>query len=133
MHISCFSSYFHLLISATIDDFYLQQLSLCCLPHGNFLFPLFFLHLLTGILLDGRVVHLTIYLLIQQFIFTSMKSWICLISWAIIHHYHNIFCLLKFPHIWLSAYTNVLLTYSNIFSAVPYSLAHKIFHSSECK
>lgn len=53
IHISCFSFKLFLIL-ASISGSFLQKLLLRCLPNGNFLFPSFPLHLLIGILLEGR-------------------------------------------------------------------------------
>lgn len=47
-NISSFPSYYCLLILVSIGDSCLEQTLLVYLPNSNFLFPLFFLHLLTG-------------------------------------------------------------------------------------
>lgn len=66
-----FSLYIHLLILASIDDSFLQQLWLCCLPNDDFLFPLHPSTLFIGSLLYGKAgasppsIYLFIYLLIS--------------------------------------------------------------------
>jgi hypothetical protein len=128
MNISCFSSYFHLLISATINDFYLHNYC-CAIASWGFSIPIvpsaFFNWNFTG-WNSCPSPHLFVDLVIYFHQYEVINM--CFISWAIIHHYHNLFCLLQFLHFGASAATNVLLTYCSIFWAVPHLLVHKIFH-----
>lgn len=51
----CPVSYTWPLILASVVDAFRQHLVPWCLPNGDFLFPSFFLHLLSGIPLQGRI------------------------------------------------------------------------------
>ena len=130
---NCFSLSICLLILVSISGFYRQQLLLWYLPNEDLLFPSFLLHLLIGILLQGRsIISLPFINLFHYDIWTYRYSF-----YSVFYNYaYFVLCfilLIKLFQLWpLGASSGCVLSFCHapFFFGAPFSFwQHEMFQA----
>lgn len=124
---SWFSLDFHLQISSAIDDFYLQNLLLFCLPNWDFIS----IAIIPSALINWNFTawnshsfhHLFLDLMIYVYQYELMDMYFIL--WVIVHHYRYYFVAGIVSYLSTGSYSDIW-TCLKIFWTLSYLLAHKL-------